>query len=355
MTDASTKDRPEAEKVSRVAWRDAGLRYHAYRFFLRNRFGGRVQRVSLDARMTCPNVDGTASVGGCVFCNNRSFSPSRRLPPGDILHQLDEGIRRLRGRYHCNQFLAYFQPGTNTYAPVEVLRPWYEQALLHPQVVAMAIGTRADCVPDDVLDLLSEFAGRTHLSVEFGLQTVHDRSLAWMNRGHDYGAFLDAVARSRGRRFQIGAHVILGLPDESREDMLTTARELARLELDSVKIHHLYAVRGTPLVQQVCRGEVRLMERDEFVETVIDFLELLPPGMIIERIGGDAPSEFLVGPAWSLDKPGLLAAVQSALERRDTWQGRLSDAGHETPCPTAPTKVSTRQEFFVNHGGGAQE
>ena len=322
MTDASTKNCLAAGQVSRVAWRQAGLRYHACSFFLRSYFGGRVQRVSLDARMTCPNVDGAVSVGGCVFCNNRSFSPSRRLPPMDIRRQLDEGILRLSARYHCERFMAYFQPGTNTYAPVERLRQWYDQALSHPQVVAMAIGTRADCVPDEVLDLLSDYAARTHLVVEFGLQTIHDRSLAWMNRGHDHRAVLDAVDRSRGRGFEIGAHVILGLPGESRQDMLATARELARLQLDSVKIHNLYAVRGTPLAEQVLRGEVSLMEREEYIETLIDFLELLPPAMIIDRIGGDAPAEFLVGPEWCSDKPGLRAALQSAFQRRNTWQGK---------------------------------
>jgi hypothetical protein len=244
----------------------------------------------------------------------------------DIRRQLDEGIRRLSARYHCERFMAYFQPGTNTYGPVERLRPWYDEALSHPQVVAMAIGTRADCVPDEVLELLSEYAARTHLVVEFGLQTIHDRSLAWMNRGHDYRAFLDAVDRSRGRGFEIGAHVILGLPGESRQDMLATARELARLQLDSVKIHNLYAVQGTPLAEQVLRGEVSLMEREEYVETLIDFLELLPPAMIIDRIGGDAPPEFLVGPAWCSDKPGLRAALQSAFQRRNTWQGKRHDA-----------------------------
>jgi uncharacterized protein len=272
--------------------------------------------------MTCPNVDGTVTVGGCVFCNNRSFSPSRRLPPMDIRRQLDEGIRRLSARYPCTRFMAYFQPASNTYAPVQQLRELYDQALAHPQVVAMAIGTRPDCVPDDVLDLLTEYAARTHLTVEFGLQTIHDRSLAWMNRGHDYQAFLDAVERSRGRGFEIGAHVILGLPGESREDMLATARELARQQLDSVKIHNLYAVKNTPLADQVVSGEVQLLERDQYVEALIDFLELLPPEMIVERIGGDAPPEYLVGPAWCLDKPGLHAAVKSALERRDTWQGK---------------------------------
>jgi uncharacterized protein len=306
-------------------WQAAGLRYHAYNFFLRNKFGGRVQKVSIDAGFTCPNVDGTVAKGGCTFCDNRSFSPSRRSPrmsPRDVQGQISEGIRRLKWRYDVEKFIAYFQPATNTYAPVEKLRPLYEAAIDHPDVVGLAIGTRPDCVPDDVLDLLEELAGKTYLSVEFGLQTIHDRSLDWMNRGHHYDAFLDAFERSRNRGFEICAHVILGLPGESHADMLATAREVARLQLDSVKIHNLYAVKDTPLAEQVTRGEVRLLERDEYIEILIDFLELLPPETIVERISGDAPPDYFVGPAWCLDKSALRAALDLALVRRDTWQGK---------------------------------
>ncbi len=304
-------------------WRHAGLRYYAYNFFLRQKFGQRVQKVSLDAGFTCPNVDGTVAVGGCVFCDNRSFSPSRRVPRAVIQGQLEEGIRRLKWRYNVEKFMAYFQPATNTYAPVERLRPLYEQALEHPQVVGLAIGTRPDCVPDETLDLLSELAGRTYLSIEYGMQTSHDRSLDWMNRGHHHAAFVDAVERSRNRGFEICAHVILGLPGESHDDMLATARELVRLEVDSVKIHNLYAVKNTPLAEWVERGEVTLIERDAYVQTVVDVLELLPPNCLVERISGDAPPKYLVAPEWCLDKPGLRAALEAEFERRNTWQGRL--------------------------------
>ena len=303
-------------------WRAVGLRYHAYNFFLRRKFGQRVHKVSLDAGFTCPNVDGTVAIGGCTFCDNRSFSPSRRLPRTNIRGQLDEGIRRVKWRYNVDRFLAYFQPATNTYAPVDRLQPLYEQALDHPQVVGMAIGTRPDCVPDDVLDLLSEIAGKTYLAVEYGMQTIHDRSLDWMNRGHHHDAFLDALERSRGRGFEICAHVILGLPGESHDDMLATARELARLDVDAVKLHNLYAVKHTPLAEQVERGEVKLMERDAYVRTVVDMLEVLPPRCIVERVGGDAPPDYLIGPAWCLDKVGLRAALEAEFARRDTWQGR---------------------------------
>jgi radical SAM protein (TIGR01212 family) len=304
-------------------WRRAGLRYHAYNFHLRQKFGCRVQKVSLDGGFTCPNVDGALAIGGCAFCDNRSFSPSRRTRRRPIRDQLDEGIRRLQGRYRVERFLAYFQPATNTYAPVDRLRPLFTAALEDPRVVGLVVGTRPDCVPPDVLDLLSELARKTYLSVEYGLQTIHERSLEWMNRGHGYDAFLDAVARSRGLGFEICAHVILGLPGETRDDMLATAGELARLRIDAVKLHNLYAVRHTPLAEQVAAGQVRLLERDEYVQVLVDFLERLPEETIIERTSGEAPPAYFLGPAWCLDKPGLRRAIEAELDRRDTWQGRL--------------------------------
>ena len=264
---------------------------------------------------------GTVAIGGCTFCDNRSFSPSRRLPRQTIRDQIDEGIRRLKRRYTCDLFTAYFQPATNTYAPVERLRPLYASALEHPQVVGMAIGTRPDCVPDDVLDLLEELAVQTHLTVEYGMQTIHNRSLDWMNRGHHHDAFLDALQRSVGRGFEICVHIILGLPGESHEDMLATAREVAQLPIDSVKIHNLYAVKNTPLATEVESGAVELISRDDYVRTLVDVLELLPPTIIVERISGDAPRDYFVGPSWCLDKPGTLQALTREFEQRDSYQG----------------------------------
>ena len=304
-------------------WRDHGLRYNALGFNLRNRFGGRVQKVSIDAGFTCPNVDGSVATGGCTFCDNRSFSPSRRIKRREIAAQIDEGIRRLRMRYKkLEKFLAYFQPATNTYAPVDRLRDVYEAALEHPLVVGMAIGTRPDCVPDEVIDLLEEIAAQTYLSVEYGVQTIHDRSLEWMNRGDKYASFPDAVARSQNRGFEICSHVILGLPGESHEDMMATAREMAAQPIDSIKVHNLYAVKNTPLADQVAAGEVELMSRDDYVRTLVDFLELLPPGMVVERVSGDAPQNYFVGPQWCLNKGDILKAIETEFTSRDSWQGK---------------------------------
>jgi radical SAM protein (TIGR01212 family) len=313
-------DRPKPD------WRGAGLRYFSLGFYLRQRFGGRVQKVSLDAGFTCPNVDGTVTTGGCTFCDNRSFSPSRRPDSRSLRHnllgQLDDGIRRLQHRYDVERFIAYFQPATNTYAPVEKLRPLYELVLDDPRVVGVAIGTRPDCVPDDVLDLLEELAGRTYLSVEYGIQTMHDRSLDWMNRGHHHHATIDAMERSHGRGFEICAHLILGLPGETPADMLATAHEVVRLGVDAVKIHNLYAVKRTPLADQVERGEVTLINRADYIRTLVDILEILPPNVIVERVSGDAPGDYFIGPSWCLDKPGVLRALEAELVGRDTWQGK---------------------------------
>ena len=218
--------------------------------------------------------------------------------------------------------MAYFQPATNTYAPVDVLRPLYEAAISHPEIIALAIGTRQDCVPDDVLDLLEEFAKRIPLTIEYGLQTIHNKSLDWMNRGHYHDSFVDAMERSIGRGFEICAHIMLGLPGESHDDMMETAREVARSGLDAVKIHNLYAVEKTPLADQVRSGEVQLMEFDVYITTLVDFLELIPPTMIVERISGEAPGDYFVGPQWCLDKPRILKAVDDEFSRRNSWQGK---------------------------------
>lgn len=297
-------------------------RYLAFSDFLRQRFGGRVQRVTVDGSFTCPNVDGTVAVGGCVYCDNRAFSPNRREPRVPVREQVARGIDRLTRRYGPARFLAYFQAATNTYAPVERLRRLYDEALEHPQVVGLIVGTRPDCVPDPVLYLLQGYARNRYVGLELGLQTIHDRSLDWMNRGHHVDAFADAVDRCRGRGLDVGAHVILGLPGETHADMIATADALAAWPVQSVKIHNLHVLRGTPLEAQYHAGQVRLFERQEYVRMACDVLERLPADMVIQRLGGDAPPEYLVAPAWCLDKQGLLRAIDAELECRDSWQGK---------------------------------
>jgi len=297
-------------------------RYYALSRFLRERFGTKVVRVTVDGGFTCPNVDGAVAVGGCVYCDNRSFSPNRRLPRTTISEQVRRGIALLGKRHGANRFLAYFQAATNTYAPVARLQRLYDEALDHPQIVGLAVGTRPDCVPDPVLDLLEGYARDRYVCLELGLQSVHDRSLDWMNRGHHLDAFLDAVGRCQGRGLDLCVHVILGLPGESPADMLATADALAALPIQGVKIHNLHVVRDTPLEKMFLAGEVRMLEQAEYVRIVCDFLERLPPAMVIHRLNGDAPPDYLVAPLWCRDKPALLAAIRAELERRDSWQGK---------------------------------
>jgi hypothetical protein len=322
-------------------------RYYPFSRFLRERFGTKVYRVTVDGGFTCPNVDGTVAVGGCVYCDNRSFSPNRRLPRMPIREQVRRGIAILRQRYRAEQFIAYFQAATNTYAPVAKLRKLYDEALDHPQVVGLAVGTRPDCVPDEVLDLLQRYARGRYVCLELGLQSVHDRSLDWMNRGHHLDAFLDAVRRAQGRGLDLCVHVILGLPGETHQDMLATADALAALPVQGVKIHNLHVVRDTPLERMYRAGEVRLFELGEYVQLVCDFLERLPPGMVIHRLSGDAPPDYLVAPLWCLDKPALLHHIQAELERRGSWQGRRWSAGPaaaaagDAPCGKLSLPVLT--------------
>ena len=308
-------------------WRTAGLPYHDLNSYYRSRFGAKVWKLSLDLGANCPNRDGTLDTSGCVFCDPESFSPSRRRGLLSIAEQIQEGIRQLQRRHAVNRFVAYFQPGTNTYGPIDRLRAACRQALAHPNIVGLAIGTRPDCVGDEVLDLLARFAAETWLVVEYGLQTIHDRTLDLLNRRHHYDAFLDAYRQTRQRHLDIGVHVILGLPGESRDDMRATAQELARLNIHSVKLHNLYAVHDTTLADQLATGRIRLPEFAEYVEYVVDFLEELPEHIVIERLCGDAPPEYLVEPHWCLDKARVRSAVEAEFRRRGTHQGSKLETG----------------------------
>ena len=296
---------------------------NAFGASLRRRFGGRIQRVSIDAGFTCPNVDGAVARGGCNFCDNRSFSPSRRVRLKQVSEQLESGIRTLRRRYDkVKGFIAYFQPATNTYAPVEQLAEVFQLALtLHPEVVGLAIGTRPDCVPESVLQLVESLAADHDVSLEFGMQTIHDAGLRWMNRAHAHDDMINAIDRSRGRGFECCAHVILGIPGETHAMMMQTAGEIGRLGFDSVKIHNLYAVRGTPLGEQVAEGEVTMMNRDDYLRTVVDFLERIPPETIVERVSGDAPPNYLIEPKWCLEKSAIRLAIEDLFQQRGTRQG----------------------------------
>jgi hypothetical protein len=312
---------PPESQLEIPFWRRDGFPYFRQSVFLRQRFGGRVQKVSLDGGFTCPNVDGTVAKGGCTFCDNRSFSPSRRLKLRSVADQLAHGKQKVSERYGPCRFLAYFQPATNTYAALEKLQSLYEIPLADPEVVGLIIGTRPDCVPDDVLDYLDQLAERTYVCVEFGMQSMHKESLDWMNRGHHHDAMVEAMQRCRGRKFEVAIHLILGLPGETHSMMHQSLDEAIQLGAQTLKLHNLYAVERTRLADQVRSGQVQLMELEEYVPLLVDLLERVPGRVVIERISGEAPSRFLVGPAWCRDKPNLQQKVLDEFQRRGSYQG----------------------------------
>lgn len=312
---------PEDPRSGHPDWRGLGLRYYPLNEYFKHRFGTRVQKISLDGGFTCPNVDGTVATGGCTFCDNKSFSPSRRVKRDAIASQIQRGIERLQRRYNNEMFIAYFQPATNTYGSLEKLRTLWDTALEDERVVGLVIGTRPDCVADEVLDLVDEYAELTYVSLELGIQTIHDASLDWMNRGHHHDAALDAMERVKNRAFETSLHIMLGLPGETHEMMMETAIQVARWHPAAVKIHNLYAVERTRLAEQVRSGEVVLMELEEYVEVLADFLERLPPDMIIERISGDAPPSNFIAPKWCLGKGTVKSRLIETLEARGSHQG----------------------------------
>jgi radical SAM protein (TIGR01212 family) len=295
-------------------------RYVRFADHLRQTFVCRVHKVCIDAGFTCPNRDGTVTAGGCIYCNNASFSSgNRRL---SVAEQLEQGKRFLRKRYNAQKFIAYFQAYTNTYGDVRRLKSLYDEALASEDIVGLSIGTRPDCVPDAVLDLLADYASRTYLWLELGLESGHDQTLSMINRGHTVAAFDDAVHRAQQRGLRLCAHIILGLPGESPHAMIDTARHLAALRLDAVKLHHLHVVRHTVLEKMYRRGDVSLLSLDAYAALVVDCLEILPPEMIIMRLMGDTPRSILVAPSWSLGKQTVLQRIEQELARRDTYQGK---------------------------------
>lgn len=298
---------------------------------LKQRFGCKVQRISVDAGFGCPNRDGTLDSEGCIFCGGQgsgSFGIRREL---EIAAQIEDGKEVMRRKYKAGKFIAYFQAYSNTYAAVDQLRRLFDEALGVADVVGIIIATRPDCLPDDVLDYLAALNEKTFLWLEIGLQSIHDKSLELINRRHDYSCFVDAMERSATRSLRVCVHVILGLPGETREEMLAMAGELNRLEVAGVKLHLLHVMRGTQLAEMYARGEVSVLDRDGYVGLVCDFLERLDARILIHRLTGDGGHDNLIAPLWSLKKFEVLNLIDAELERRGTRQGsrcnRSSDTG----------------------------
>jgi uncharacterized protein len=297
-------------------------RYNDYNTYLRNVYGCRVQKISVDAGLTCPNRDGTLSTAGCIYCNARGSGTGAHAGGLSITEQLLAGKAALSRRYKAKKFIAYFQSFSNTYAPVSKLKRLYDEALAVDDVVGLSIGTRPDCVAAPVLDLLAGYANDHLVWIEYGLQSAHDTTLALINRGHDVACFQKAVDSTQARGLKVCAHVILGLPQENRTQMLATARFLAGLPVEGVKLHLLYVVRGTPLDRLYRAGTYRCLSQAAYVELVCDFLEYLPEQAVIQRLTGDPHPAELVAPKWSLRKRETLDMIKTTLEQRDTWQGK---------------------------------
>ncbi len=299
----------------------AAKRYNAFSGELKQVFGCRVQRISVDAGLSCPNRDGSLDTEGCIFCGGHG-SGSHGIPRTlSIAGQVEDGKEVMQRKYKAQRFMAYFQAYSNTHAPIEQLRALYSEALSVPDVVGLIIATRPDCLPDEMLDFLQEFSRQTYLWLELGLQSIHDRTLTLINRRHDHASSVDAIQRATERGIRVCGHVILGLPGETRGEMLAMAGELNRLRVDGVKLHLLHVMKGTVLAEMYGRGEVPVLGRDEYAGLVCDFLERLDPRILIHRLTGDGGHDNLVAPLWSLKKFEILNLIDAELERRGTRQG----------------------------------
>jgi uncharacterized protein len=297
-------------------------RYYTFNKSLRDTFGMKVFKVPLDGGFDCPNRDGKVAYGGCTFCSvsgSGDFAGNRR---DDLITQFQTIKERMHKKWKDGKYLGYFQAYTNTYAPVEELKEKYEMILQQEGVVGLSIATRPDCLPDDVVDYLAELNERTFLIIELGLQTVHEKTAELINRAHDYRCYVEGVNKLRKHNIQVVSHIINGLPQETPEMMLETAKEVAKLDVQGIKIHLMHLLRNTAMVKQYEKGLVEFLDFETYVNLVVDQLEILPPNMVIHRITGDGPLDLLIGPMWSANKWEVFNAIERELKRRNSFQGK---------------------------------
>jgi radical SAM protein (TIGR01212 family) len=297
--------------------------YSRYSRFLKEKFGERVYKVSVDGGLSCPNRDGTLSLQGCSYCNNRTFRPGTADRFKPVAEQVRDGMAFLRERYKARKFIVYFQPFSNTHAPLEVLVPLYESAIGHSDIVGLSVGTRPDCIDEAKLAWFENLARSFFVTLEYGLQSIYDTTLARINRGHNFARWLEAVEQTRSRGIYIGAHLILGFPWETGEQMRKTAEVLSGKGIHFLKLHHLHVVKDSALEMEFRQKPFHLLGLNEYVELVADFLERLNPSILIERLYGTAPRELLIGPVWDAGRGGIRKAIESRMKERNTWQGRL--------------------------------
>lgn len=300
-----------------------GIAYHSLNYHLRKKFNEKVFKISLDGGFTCPNRDGSISDNGCIFCSGRGsgdFIPAADL---SLFEQFMKGKELLEKKWSAGKYIAYFQAFTNTYAPVDILRKKYEEALSFPGVVGLAIATRPDCLGHDVLDLLDEINKKTYLWVELGLQTIHEKTASLIHRGYSLSCFNEAVYNLNERKIESVVHLILGLPGENKEDMLSSVKYISMQPVQGVKLHLLHILKNTPLYQMYLKNPFKVLEKDEYIDLIIDCLELLPPDMVIHRLTGDGSKDLLIAPLWSKNKKAVLNGIHKRLKERNTWQGKF--------------------------------
>lgn len=300
-------------------------RYNSYAGYFKEKYGERLQKVVIDAGFTCPNRDGSISRGGCTFCDNNAFHPNYSTPEKSIAQQIDEGLEFHTNRYRkAGRFLAYFQSYSNTYAPLDVLRQRYEEALRHPKVAGVVIGTRPDCVDAEKLDYLESLSRDHIVVVEYGIESCYDRTLQRVNRGHDFATAVKAVREAAARGICTGAHFIFGLPGETKEDMLRTAQYINELPLHSVKFHQLQIIKGTKMERDFAENPQDFVQftLEEYIDFFVDYLELLRPDLYIERFAGEVPPRFVDHTPWGkVRNVELLQMLEKRLEERNTFQG----------------------------------
>lgn len=299
-----------------------GKRYHSLNYFLRGKFGEKVFKISLDGGFSCPNRDGTISSGGCLFCSERGSGDFAGDRDFSISKQFDDIKKMMAKKWKHGKYIAYFQAYTNTYAPIEVLRAKYEEALKQDDVVALAIATRPDCLDEDVLDLLEEINKRFYVWIELGLQTCNEESARKINRGYKLEVFEDAIEKLKKRNIDFVVHSIFGLPGEDKEDMIKTVDYIAHSGAKGVKFHLLHLIENTPLVKLYERGELEFLTQEDYIDLLCKSVEMLPEDMVIHRLTGDAPRDLLIGPMWSLKKWEVLNAIDKAMVDNDVYQGK---------------------------------
>lgn len=297
-------------------------RYNSFSQYQKKIYGERVQKVSVDAGFTCPNRDGTVASGGCIYCNNESFNPSYNDAGKSITQQIEEGIEFLKRRYKARKFIAYFQPYSNTYASLDTLKRYYEEALSVPGIIGLTIGTRPDCVDEAKIAYLQQLATSYDITIEYGLESIFDDTLKRVNRGHDVRSYLDALQMTAGRGIKICTHMIFGFPWESPDLWLQTAEWLSDKTFDFLKIHQLHVVKETALARMYQKNPFPLLGYEEYIDIIISFLERLNPGIVIQRLFGEAPPRTLIAPHWNIRNTQLLQILDKKLEEKNTWQGK---------------------------------